>query len=616
VDVTRFNTNGFVVVWSQVEGGVQHIYGRTSMPRIVNNRFNISEVTELTVTPEMLLADSMWAGPGDLFYTIENAEHVHFFEENNRTNVRETFFQADINNGDIGIRHDGSEDKPRFEFVLSDGDFARTYPAQIYFTNVNNHYPEFINNRVTIIDNEPVVITPNDISATDFDSPDDEIVFLVRNFFSRFERRSNPGMTIPEFVQHEISDGNIRYVPTTNGNNEIPSYEISARDDGGLATEYHPGNVTVINSDTHSDTSGDTTHNGTTPVAPSYQPVIIGVIAGITGCVLIIATGTAISFVAIGMKIKRQKLKQKNQVIKYEDIELTPDSLTARQIKKRLPNRWQISKEQIKIIKKLDQGGGGTIFLAEWNNTEVVYKICALNNEIDVERFKREVILMMEARHDNIAEAFGYCIDPRRTGLIIKYYSRGSLEKLLADESIELSWEARYILICDILRGLVYLHASDIIHRDLKPANILIEEGKDLHARITDFGLSKEFSENQTATTRQMGTFYCMDPCLFKENKKPVYKKKSDMYSTGVILLQIATREEPFKKVKNKAVIPQQIYLGKLSLQAPRNNCPLLFANLMQRCWNLKRRARPSAKEMLNYMETSNVKKAITGYGM
>ena len=64
------------------------------------------------------------------------------------------------------------------------------------------------------------------------------------------------------------------------------------------------------------------------------------------------------------------------------------------------------------------------------------------------------------------------------------------------DASEGLEWTKRYKIIKGICEGLNYLHQTSIMHLDLKPANILLDE--DMMPKITDFGLSRCFQEDQT----------------------------------------------------------------------------------------------------------------------
>uniref|UniRef100_A0A0E0BK35 Protein kinase domain-containing protein n=1 Tax=Oryza glumipatula TaxID=40148 RepID=A0A0E0BK35_9ORYZ len=118
-----------------------------------------------------------------------------------------------------------------------------------------------------------------------------------------------------------------------------------------------------------------------------------------------------------------------------------------------------------------------------------------------------------------------------------------SLDTILFDEdkNKELDWEKRFRIISEIARGLQYLHEESrlkIIHRDLKANNILLDS--DLTPKISDFGLAKLFGGDQShiVTNRVAGTYGYMAPEYAMCGQ---YSVKSDVFSFGVIILEIIT---------------------------------------------------------------------------
>jgi serine/threonine protein kinase len=107
----------------------------------------------------------------------------------------------------------------------------------------------------------------------------------------------------------------------------------------------------------------------------------------------------------------------------------------------------------------------------------------------------------------------------------------------------------RYKIVKDIGRALRYFHHECdpyILHRDIKPCNILLD--KAFNAKLADFGLSRIANEdNETLRITAEGTVGYMDPqCM--GNGKVRFNRRSDVYSFGIVLLEIActnlTREQ------------------------------------------------------------------------
>lgn len=94
--------------------------------------------------------------------------------------------------------------------------------------------------------------------------------------------------------------------------------------------------------------------------------------------------------------------------------------------------------------------------------------------------------------------------DVQQRLLCFEYLHKGSLENYITDPSSGLDWRTRYNIIKGICEGLCYLHQKRILHLDLKPANILLDN--DMMPKITDFGLSRCFDDDQTSViTRDIG---------------------------------------------------------------------------------------------------------------
>lgn len=91
-----------------------------------------------------------------------------------------------------------------------------------------------------------------------------------------------------------------------------------------------------------------------------------------------------------------------------------------------------------------------------------------------------------------------------------------------------------------VLRGLTYLHSKKIIHRDIKPSNILLCRNGEV--KLCDFGVSGEFGTKGDANTF-IGTSYYMAPERITGQS---YTITSDVWSTGVTLLEVAQHRFPF----------------------------------------------------------------------
>lgn len=148
---------------------------------------------------------------------------------------------------------------------------------------------------------------------------------------------------------------------------------------------------------------------------------------------------------------------------------------------------------------------------------------------------------MESLRHPNIVLFYGACVKYPDLALVLEFCERKSLMNLLADKSVPLSWMDKRRIALEIARGMNYLHSFQppIIHRDLKSLNVLIDEH--LRAKIGDFGWTRPKADKMTA---KIGTFQWMAPEVITSES---YSEKADVYSFGIILWEIATREPPYR---------------------------------------------------------------------
>ena len=158
-------------------------------------------------------------------------------------------------------------------------------------------------------------------------------------------------------------------------------------------------------------------------------------------------------------------------------------------------------------------------------------------------RFEQECRFLNDMKHPHVVEYLETSHDPD-SGLLVLLMELGdeSLTHFLERSQQPLAYHIEVNLCHDIAQALVYIHSKEIIHRDLSSNNVLLIAGR---AKITDFGMSKLLDANQhmTPLTVCPGTTAYMPPEALSE--PPVYSKKIDCFSFGVLQIQIMTRQFP-----------------------------------------------------------------------
>ncbi|EAZ40344.1 hypothetical protein OsJ_24790 [Oryza sativa Japonica Group] len=165
-------------------------------------------------------------------------------------------------------------------------------------------------------------------------------------------------------------------------------------------------------------------------------------------------------------------------------------------------------------------------------------------------KFKnKEMLRLLSAvRHDNLVPLIGYCCEKDQEILVYPFMSNGSLQDRLYGEASKrkvLDWPTRLSVCIGAARGLAHLHGFAgrcIIHRDVKSSNILLDHS--MCGKVADFGFSKYAPQegDSNASMEVRGTAGYLDPEYYSTQS---LSTKSDVFSFGVVLLEIVTGREP-----------------------------------------------------------------------
>lgn len=265
---------------------------------------------------------------------------------------------------------------------------------------------------------------------------------------------------------------------------------------------------------------------------------------------------------------------------------------------------WEIDHKNVKFNSKLAKGNFGEVWLGSWLGAPVAVKTVLPSMAKDkefIDRFMIEIRLMSNLHHPNIVMFLGACITPvSKMCLVLEYCVYGSLHDFLAqrkegpfgEEAEDLVTMNRVVhFAIDIARGVNYIHQKcNIIQRDLKARNVLVDVH--LNAKLADFGLSRLKDEDAGMTA--CGTPAWTAPEIVKLEQ---YDEKVDVYSFGIVLWELISREEPYKGQGGVQVAYMAVEQG-LRPQIPVFTPPAM-ADLMVECWNEDPCLRPDFGEIL-----------------
>ncbi|XP_019177273.1 PREDICTED: systemin receptor SR160 [Ipomoea nil] len=198
-------------------------------------------------------------------------------------------------------------------------------------------------------------------------------------------------------------------------------------------------------------------------------------------------------------------------------------------------------------------GGCGDVYKAQLKDGSVVAikKLIHISGQGDRE-FTAEMETIGKIKHRNLVPLLGYCKVGEERLLVYEYMKYGSLEDVLHDRKrigIALNWAARRKIAIGAARGLTFLHHNcipHIIHRDMKSSNVLVDEN--LEAKVSDFGMARLMSAMDThlSVSTLAGTPGYVPPEYYQSFR---CSTKGDVYSYGVVLLELLTGKRPTDSV-------------------------------------------------------------------
>ncbi|KAL1497454.1 hypothetical protein ABEB36_008424 [Hypothenemus hampei] len=206
-------------------------------------------------------------------------------------------------------------------------------------------------------------------------------------------------------------------------------------------------------------------------------------------------------------------------------------------------------------LRKLGHGSCGDVRLVKDRDSFKEYAVKKItlseNNSSQIHlinhpaKINNEISILKKISHPCIVQMIDIINIDREVFLVLEYMAGGELSKRIMEKPMS-EFTAKFYFL-QILLATQYLHSQGIIHRDLKAENILLRDNQEeTLVKITDFGLSKVTNENAAAT--MCGTLRYVAPeviyNVFRIDGE--YGKQVDVWSLGVILYYMISREFPF----------------------------------------------------------------------
>jgi len=269
------------------------------------------------------------------------------------------------------------------------------------------------------------------------------------------------------------------------------------------------------------------------------------------------------------------------------------------------------------VVKEIGRGSMGVVYQARDPNLDLVVALKVLRkdrlaNEPLVRRFLAEAKALGRLDHPNIVRVYNVDREGDVVFIAMEFIEGDSLSnkmkerQLNADEIVEFG--------ATVAEALDYAHQKGIIHRDVKPSNILFRS--DGRLKITDYGIAHiedPSAQEETQAGEILGTPAYMSP--EQVLSRPV-DGRSDLFSLGIILYELATGSRPFCGEGLNAIFNS--ITGEEPLEACKKNpdLPKALSDVIMRCLRKSPDQRyANGRELASALRAANVRPEINVAG-
>ncbi|KAI8016711.1 putative LRR receptor-like serine/threonine-protein kinase [Camellia lanceoleosa] len=336
--------------------------------------------------------------------------------------------------------------------------------------------------------------------------------------------------------------------------------------------------------------------------------ILIAIVLAAVACA--VTASTVVTFCAVRRHSRNQHTISRNNLSSKMSIKIDG-------VKSFTLEEMALAADNFNSSSQVGQGGYGEVYRGILSdNTVVAIKRAKEGSFQGKKEFLTEIEMLSRLHHRNLVSLVGYCGEEGEQMLVYEFMPNGTLNDWLSAKSKEtLNFGVRLQIALGSAKGILYLHTEahpPIFHRDIKASNILLDSK--FSAKVSDFGLSRlapllddEANVPNHVSTIVRGTPGYLDPEYLLTRK---LTDKSDVYSLGVVFLEILTGMQPISHGKN---IVREVNLAHRSgtmfsmidsrMGSYPSECVERFVDLALRCCQDNPEERPSMLDVVRELE-------------
>ena len=256
---------------------------------------------------------------------------------------------------------------------------------------------------------------------------------------------------------------------------------------------------------------------------------------------------------------------------------------------------WEIDRNSIRLVKKLDGGQFSEMWMGMWNSTTKVAVRTVKPGTVEVSIYLEEIALMKKLRHPKLIQLYAVCIKEEPIYIITEFMKHGSLlEYLRSSDGRSLKLPQLVDIGAQVAAGMAYLEEQCYIHRNLAARYVLV--GEWLVCKISRFKYAtKDLDVDDDDDDDDDGTNLTNFPIKWTAPEAAMYSRftiKSDVWSFGILLYELITYGRfPYPGMNNAQVL--EAVANGYRMPCPMG-CPVQLYEIMRECWRDDAASRPT----------------------